>query len=84
MFCIWPPAASARRSLLAREFVGYLGSLIGREKVHELRVWADAGAVSPGHAAHAGDHPDRGRSKRRSQRLAAIIRVAKSAVFMRR
>lgn len=48
LFAIWPPAASARRSLLAREFVGYLGSLIGREKVHELRVWADAGAVSPG------------------------------------
>ncbi|MDW9652907.1 hypothetical protein GOA97_00090 [Sinorhizobium meliloti] len=47
LFAIWPPAASARRSLLAREFVGYLGSLIGREKVHELRVWADAGAVSP-------------------------------------
>lgn len=47
LFSIWPPAASARRSLLAREFVGYLGSLIGREKVHELRVWADAAAVSP-------------------------------------
>jgi 5-methylcytosine-specific restriction protein B len=46
VFSIWPPAASARRSLLARQFVGYLGSLIGREKVHELRVWADAGAVS--------------------------------------
>ncbi|MGO7449463.1 McrB family protein [Rhizobium ruizarguesonis] len=48
LFTIWPPAASARRSLLAREFVGYLGSLIGREKVHELHVWADASAVSPG------------------------------------
>lgn len=47
LFSIWPPAASARRSLLAREFVGYLGSLTGREKVHELRVWADAAAVSP-------------------------------------
>jgi len=46
VFSIWPPAASARRSLLARQFVGYLGSLIGREKIHELRVWADAGAVS--------------------------------------
>jgi hypothetical protein len=44
---LFPPAASARRGLLAREFVGYLGSLIGREKVHELRIWADAGAVSP-------------------------------------
>lgn len=47
VFAIWPPAASARRSLLAREFVGYLGSLVGRERVHELRVWADADAVSP-------------------------------------
>lgn len=47
LFAIWPPAVSASRSLLAREFVGYLGSLIGREKVHELRVWADGAAVSP-------------------------------------
>ncbi|RVP54045.1 hypothetical protein CN071_31165 [Sinorhizobium meliloti] len=47
LFAIWPPAASARRSLLAREFVGYLGSLIGRERVHELRVWTDAASVSP-------------------------------------
>jgi len=44
---LYPPAASARRSLLAREFVGFLGSMLGREKVHELRVWDDAGAVSP-------------------------------------
>jgi 5-methylcytosine-specific restriction enzyme B len=48
LFAIWPPAASARRSLLAREFVGYLGTLIGREKVHEVRVWPDVSAVSPG------------------------------------
>jgi hypothetical protein len=48
LVAVWPPAASARRSLLAREFVGYLGSLVGREKVHELQVWTDAGAVSPG------------------------------------
>ena len=47
LFSIWPPAASARRSLLAREFVGYLGNLIGREKIHELRVWTDAASVSP-------------------------------------
>jgi len=45
VFGIWPPAATARRSLLAREFVGYLGSLIGREKVHELDVWPDVTAV---------------------------------------
>lgn len=42
LFAIWPPSASARRSLLARDFVGYLGSLVGREKVHELTVWTDA------------------------------------------
>jgi 5-methylcytosine-specific restriction protein B len=42
LFAIWPPSASARRSLLAREFVGYLGNLVGREKVHELPVWTDA------------------------------------------
>jgi 5-methylcytosine-specific restriction protein B len=46
LFAIWPPAASARRSLLAREFVGYLGNLIGRNKIHELKVWTDAAAVS--------------------------------------
>jgi hypothetical protein len=43
---LYPPAASARRSLLAREIVGYLGRLVGQEKVHELRVWEDASAVS--------------------------------------
>lgn len=47
-FAIWPPSASARRSLLARQFVGYLGSLVGREKVHEVRVWDEAGSVSAG------------------------------------
>lgn len=45
---VWPPAASARRSLLARQFVGYLASLVGREKVHEVQVWSDVGEVSPG------------------------------------
>ncbi|MDR3529327.1 MAG: hypothetical protein P4L90_02040 [Rhodopila sp.] len=44
---LYPPAVSARRSLLAREFVGYLGSLVGREKVHELTVWPDESALSP-------------------------------------
>lgn len=48
LFSIWPPAATARRSLLAREFVGYLGNLIGTAKLHELHVWEDAAAVSPG------------------------------------
>ncbi|PDS99262.1 hypothetical protein CO659_00100 [Rhizobium sp. S9] len=46
VFAIWPPAASASRGLMARELIGYLGNLIGREKVHELRVWADMDAVS--------------------------------------
>ncbi|MDY0885434.1 McrB family protein [Dongia soli] len=46
-FAIWPPAVSARKSLLAREFVGYLGGLIGRDRVHEIRVWQDASAASP-------------------------------------
>lgn len=44
---IYPPAVSARRSLLARDFIGYLGNIVGREKVHELRVWDEAAAVSP-------------------------------------
>jgi MoxR-like ATPase len=44
---LYPPAASARRSLLTRQFVGYLGELIGRERVHELRVWEDVAAVHP-------------------------------------
>ena len=42
-----PPTASARRSLLAREFIGWLGSLVGRKKIHELSVWADAATLSP-------------------------------------
>jgi hypothetical protein len=45
LFSIYPPAASARRSLLARQFVGYLGNLIGREKVHEISVWPDVSVV---------------------------------------
>lgn len=43
---LYPPAASAQRSLLAREFIGYLARFVGREKVHEIRVWEDASAVS--------------------------------------
>ena len=45
---LYPPTASARRSLLAREFIGWLGTLVGRERIHELRVWSDAAAVNPG------------------------------------
>lgn len=44
---LYPPTASARRSLLAREFIGWLGSLVGREKIHELPVWVDTGTLGP-------------------------------------
>ena len=44
---LYPPTASARRSLLAREFIGWLGKLAGREKIHELPVWADAATLGP-------------------------------------
>jgi MoxR-like ATPase len=44
---LYPPTASARRSLLAREFIGWLGSLVGREKIHELAVWVDAATLAP-------------------------------------
>ncbi|AZO69619.1 hypothetical protein EJ075_25870 [Mesorhizobium sp. M6A.T.Cr.TU.016.01.1.1] len=46
-FAIWPPAVSAKRSLLAREFVGYLGRLVGRDKVHERKIWTAETAVGP-------------------------------------
>jgi 5-methylcytosine-specific restriction enzyme B len=44
---LYPPTASARRSLLAREFIGWLGTLIGREKIHELTVWTDTATLNP-------------------------------------
>lgn len=43
---VYPPAVSAQRSLLARDFVGYLGKMVGRERVHEQRVWADSASAS--------------------------------------
>lgn len=43
---LYPPTASARRSLLAREFIGWLGTLVGREKIHELTVWADTATLN--------------------------------------
>ncbi len=46
-FAIWPPAVSARRSLLAREFVGYLGRLVGRDRVHERKIWTAENGVGP-------------------------------------
>lgn len=45
-FSIYPPDVSVRRSLLARQFVGYLAKLVGREKVHEVDVWEDTRALS--------------------------------------
>lgn len=42
---IYPPAASARRSTLAREFVGYLAKMIGRTRVHEIDAFPDERAV---------------------------------------
>jgi 5-methylcytosine-specific restriction protein B len=44
---LYPPTASARRSLLAREFIGWLGALAGREAIHELQVWKDAATLAP-------------------------------------
>ena len=44
---LYPPTASARRSLLAREFIGYLASMVGLSKVHELRVWAEKEELHP-------------------------------------
>lgn len=44
---LYPPTASARRSLLAREFIGWVGGLVGREKIHELPVWSDTATLSP-------------------------------------
>lgn len=42
-----PPTASARRSLLAREFIGWLGSQVGAANIHELPVWKDAATLEP-------------------------------------
>lgn len=44
---LYPPTASARRSLLAREFIGWLGTLVGSHKIHELPVWTDSAALGP-------------------------------------
>lgn len=43
----FPNQPSARRSLLAREFVGYLGRFVGREKIHELSPWPDESNIRP-------------------------------------
>lgn len=44
---VYPPGASARRSMLAREFVGYLARFVGHARVHELSPWPDARALGP-------------------------------------
>lgn len=44
---LYPPTASARRSLLAREFIGWLGTLAGKENIHELSIWKDAATLVP-------------------------------------
>ncbi len=44
---LYPPTASARRSLLAREFIGWLGSLVGQQKIHELPVWSYTATLGP-------------------------------------
>jgi len=36
---LYPPGNSARRSLLAGEFIGWLGKLVGEQKVHEIAAW---------------------------------------------
>ncbi|KEY59878.1 McrB family protein [Serratia sp. DD3] len=47
VIALHPPTASARRSLLAREFIGWLGTLVGRGKIRELTVWHDVVALKP-------------------------------------
>ncbi|AFD28109.1 McrB family protein [Deinococcus gobiensis] len=47
VFAVYPPEASARRSLLTREFIGYLARFVGPEKVQEVRVWPDTRALQP-------------------------------------
>jgi 5-methylcytosine-specific restriction enzyme B len=39
LFAVWPADVRARKSLSAREFVGYIGSLIGPPNVHEVLPW---------------------------------------------
>lgn len=43
VFAVWPPAVAERRSLFAREFVGYLGNLVGTANVHEELPWREVG-----------------------------------------
>lgn len=47
VYAVYPPAPSAQRSLLAREFVGYLARFVGRERVHEVQPWDDEALIGP-------------------------------------
>lgn len=42
----YPPKPGVTRSQLAREFVGYLGAFVGKEKVSELHPWPEEGGAS--------------------------------------
>jgi 5-methylcytosine-specific restriction protein B len=46
-YAVYPPAASAKRSLLAQEFVGYLARLVGRERVYEVNPWGEDHTIGP-------------------------------------
>jgi len=39
---LYPPGRSTKRSLLAGEFIGWLGKLVGEQKVHEIAAWHGA------------------------------------------
>ena len=47
LFGLYPPKVSITRSPLTHQFIGYLGSLIGHDKVHEIRAWSDDNVVDP-------------------------------------
>lgn len=44
---IYPPGTSARRSLLAGDFIGWLSKLVGGQKVHEIAAWEGATTLPP-------------------------------------
>lgn len=44
---VYPPSASAHRSLMAREFIGYLARFVGRESVIEVQVWDETLTIGP-------------------------------------
>lgn len=45
---LYPPSASARRSLLAREFIGYLANMVESSSIHEIRPWPDEHVLKSG------------------------------------